>query len=38
VAEAAGDSIYVRITAALKDFVLADYAWQSGTISLIEEH
>lgn len=38
VAKAAGDSIYSRITVALKDFVLADYDWQSGTISLVDEH
>ncbi|MGI9330706.1 MAG: molecular chaperone TorD family protein [Gammaproteobacteria bacterium] len=37
VGKAAGDSIYTRVTAALKDFVLADYEWQSGTISLKEQ-
>ncbi len=38
VAKAASDSIYMRVTAALRDFILADYDWQSGTISNVEEN
>jgi DMSO reductase family type II enzyme chaperone len=31
--ELGGDGIYPRVMSALGDFILADYAWQSGTVS-----
>lgn len=33
VAKASADGIYAGVTAALSDFILADFQWQSGTIS-----
>lgn len=33
----AGDSVYARVVAALSQFILADYDWQSGTIITAEE-
>ncbi|UCG71357.1 MAG: molecular chaperone TorD family protein [Chromatiales bacterium] len=37
-ANAAGDGIYGRVMTALSDFILADYDWQSGTISAAEDN
>ncbi len=38
VAKTAGNTIYTRVSAALKDFILADFGWQSGTISAVKEN
>lgn len=35
VGKAAGDGIYAGVTAALSEFILADYDWQSGTVSRV---